>query len=120
MPKKTPEAKLVASIMSSIASLSLDFSARLRKIEAATALLAKSTGQASNPVSRGPGRPRRSDAEAKCLVGACSRRSVANKLCPVHYRKAKHLKFKPPFSAKQLAILAKDGRSLRWAKAKRK
>ena len=120
MPQKTSAVNAIASIKASIVSLSREFNGSLRKIESAVASLAKSAGAVgttAKAVKRGVGRPARTDAEAKCLVGPCHRRSVAKKLCPVHYRKAGHLKYAPPFSKAQLANLAKDGRATRWQKA---
>ncbi len=69
---------------------------------------------ALDALPRGPGRPRRSDAEARCLVPNCHRRSIAKKLCPTHYRKARRLEMKPPFADRHLAQLARDGRAVRW------
>jgi hypothetical protein len=69
------------------------------------------------PARRGPGRPPRSAAEAACIVPGCQRRSVAKKLCPTHYRKAGHLNMSGTLTEAQLALLARDGRAVRWEKA---
>jgi hypothetical protein len=77
---------------------------------------------AAAPARRGPGRPPRSAAEAACIVPGCSRRSVAKKLCPTHYRKAGRLNMTGTLTESQLALLARDGRAVRWenaAKAKK-
>ena len=69
---------------------------------------------------RGPGRPPRSAAEAKCIVPGCVRRSVAKKLCPTHYRKAGRLNMKGALTESQLEVLRKDGRATRWETVKAK
>ena len=85
-----------------------------RKIESS---IEKGLGAiATTEPSRGPGRPRRSDAEAACVVPGCTRRSIAKRLCNSHYRKAKRLGIKSKPTAKQLAVLKADGRATRWAK----
>jgi hypothetical protein len=68
---------------------------------------------------RGPGRPPRSAAEAKCIVPDCNRRSVAKKLCPTHYRKAGRLDMNGTLTAADLEVLRKDGRATRWENAKK-
>jgi hypothetical protein len=69
------------------------------------------------PARRGPGRPPRSAAEAACIVPNCHRRSVAKKLCPTHYRKAARLHMNGTLTEAQLALLARDGRAVRWENA---
>jgi hypothetical protein len=69
------------------------------------------------PARRGPGRPPRSAEEAACIVPGCHRRSVAKKLCPTHYRKAGRLGMDGTLTEAQLALLARDGRAVRWENA---
>ncbi len=86
------------------------------QLSRSTAALPAATATAL-PVRRGPGRPRRSAAEAACIVPGCHRRSVAKKLCPTHYRKAGRLNMNGTLTEAQLALLARDGRAVRWEKA---